>query len=238
MNLDFQLFGPAHLLILAVVPGAGAALAKACRRSSRAGRRFRFGLGSLMALNELAWYAYRLHSEGFQFPGGLPLNLCDLTLWLTIAAVFTLHPWTFEIAYFVGLSGSGMALLTPDLWAPFLSYPTLYFFLAHGTVVVALLMLAGSGLAAPRPGSVWKVFGVLNAYATAVGIFNVAFKTNYMYLCRKPAGPSLLDLLGPWPLYIVGCEVVAVIMFWLLWLPFRSRDEVATPKSTIKNARP
>jgi hypothetical integral membrane protein (TIGR02206 family) len=229
MPSNFQLFGPAHLLILAAVPASAALLAGACRRSSAWARRVRFSLGTLLCVNELIWYAYRLYTEGLRIPEGLPLNLCDLTVWFTVVAAFTLHPFAFEVAYFAGLGGSGMALLTPDLWAPFPSYPTTYFFLAHGMVIATILALLWSGSAAPRAGSVWRVFGALNAYAAVIGIFDAVFQTNYMYLARKPEGASVLDYLGPWPVYVIGGETIALVLFWLLWLPWRGgRKATAT----------
>jgi hypothetical integral membrane protein (TIGR02206 family) len=229
--LHFHLFGPAHLLILASVPAIAFALSKASRQSRASARGIRYGLGTLLALNELLWYAYKLHFEGLRFPEGLPLQLCDLTLWLTVLALFTLHPLAFEMAYFSGLGGSGMALLTPDLWAPLASYPTIYFFLAHGMVVACPLMLVWSKQARPRPGSPWKVLAALNAYAAAIGIFNAIFKTNYMYLCNKPASASILNLFGPWPWYLLGCEVAALLIFCLLWLPVRQYCQISPADS-------
>jgi hypothetical integral membrane protein (TIGR02206 family) len=168
--------------------------------------------------------------EGFRFPEGLPLELCDLTLWLTVVSALTLRPAPFEFAWLAGLGGSLMAVLTPDLWAPPLSYPTIYFFLAHGGVIASLLFLVWSGLARPRPGCVWRALCLLNVYAALIGIFNAMFHTNYMYLCRKPSSASLLDLFGPWPFYIAAGEATAGIMFWLLWVPFRNKGSRAAAR--------
>jgi uncharacterized membrane protein YwaF len=61
----------------------------------------------------------------------------------------------------------------------------------------------------------------VNAYAAAVLAFDLAFGTNYMYLREKPAAGTLLDLLGPWPWYVLAGDGVALALLWLLHLPFR-----------------
>ena len=217
MSTHFRLFGPVHLAILACVVVFALVLSAASLRSYASAHAIRYVLGTFLALNEIGWYAYDFHSGALRFPDGLPLQLCDLTLWLTVVALFTLNPLAFEIAYFAGLAGAGMALLTPDLWAPLTSYPTIYFFVAHGLVVACPLILLLSCQARPRPRSPWMVFAALNAFAVLIGIFNAIFKTNYMYLCTKPASASILNVFGPWPLYLLPGEVLALILFWSLW---------------------
>jgi hypothetical integral membrane protein (TIGR02206 family) len=217
---DFVLFGGPHLTILAAMAGVGLALGMLARRRPKPVRLF---LGAFLAINELIWYVWRVRSEGFRFPEGLPLQLCDLTLWLTVVSCLWLKQPAYELAFFAGLAGSAMAVVTPDLWAPLASYPTIYFFLAHGGVVVALMALTIGRILRPQPGCLLRAMIVLNGYALFVGVFNFLFGTNYMYLRSKPPSASLLDYLGPWPVYIIAGELVALGLFSLLWLPFRRR---------------
>lgn len=221
MGSELPLFGPLHLAVIVAVPGSAWALARFAGGGERRCRCVARGLAVMLAVNEIIWYAFRLRMEGFRFPEALPLNLCDVTLWLTVAAALSHRPLCYELAWFWGVAGSGMAVLTPDLWAPCFSYPTIYFFLAHGGAIATLLYLVLTRLARPRRGAFRRALVGVNLFALLVGLFNLHYGTNYMFLCEKPAGASLLDRLGPWPWYLLGGEAVAVALFWLLWLPFR-----------------
>lgn len=226
----FPTFGPAHLAIVAAVPVAAWALAAFVRRRADAERPLRLALAALLGVNELAWYAYVLAQGWVRPPHGLPLDLSDVLLWLTVAALVAPRPWLLDAAYYLGLAGAGMAVLTPDPGGALASYPGAKFFLAHAGILTAILFLVLAGSLRPRPGSWWRVFLWTNAYAAAVALFNWRFGTNYMYLREKPGSATLLDWLGPWPWYVLAAEPVALALLWLLHLPFRRR--VAAPGAT------
>ena len=206
----FRVFGPPHFAILAGTIASALTLLRFARRFPGRSRTAASILGLTLAVNELIWWTYRYSTEGFRFPEGLPLQLCDLAVWVTVATALTLNRYATEFAYFAGLAGAGMALLTPDLWAPWPSYPSIYYFVAHGMVVVIVIYLVW-GLRVPiSRRALWHFFAMVNAYALLIGAFNGVFGTNYLYLCRKPASQTILNLLGPWPLYILLGEAVAL----------------------------
>jgi hypothetical integral membrane protein (TIGR02206 family) len=225
----FVLFGPVHLAILLATPLLGYGLARLGSFRPGWGTRMRIGAGLFLLANEAVWYWYRYSHEGNRFPEGLPLQLCDLTLLMTGLAALTGSAWCFDFAYFAGFGGASMALLTPDLWAPFPSYPSIYYFIAHGGMVATTLAMIWARLARPKSGSLWRAFALVNAFAAIVAGFNLVHGTNYMYLSRKPASATLLDLFGPWPWYLLAGEVFALALFWLMWLPFRPRRTAARP---------
>lgn len=219
--MTVETFSPAHLAILGAVPAIAWALAALARRRPGAVRAIRLALAAAIAVDSAAWYAHTLRSGEFHPPNGLPLDLCDVVLWLAVLALAAPRSWLLEAVYYLGLGGSGMALLTPDIGGDVPAYAVVQFFLAHGAVVGAVLFLVWTGALRPRPGSWWRVFVALNVYAAAVGVFDLRYGTNYMYLREKPAAASLLDLLGPWPWYVLAGDAVALLLLWALHLPFR-----------------
>jgi len=220
-----KLFGAVHLTLLSAIALIGTCLVWLCRRSKASSRAVRLTLGLGIALNELVWWRFRYSHEGIHL-WNLPFQLCDVTLWMTCLACVTLTPALVEFAYFAGFAGAAMALLTPDLWEPWPSYPAIYFFVAHGGIVVGIAVLVIGRVAPLRRGAVWRAFGMLLGYVAVVDAFNAVFKTNFVYLCRKPANPSLLDMLGPWPIYLMAGVVAALGLFWLLWLPVRPQESL------------
>jgi len=218
------LFGAVHLLLLAAVIAAAVTLSILCRRRLISGRAVRLVLGYGIAINECIWWIFRYSHEGLHL-ANLPLQLCDLTVWVTVLACLTRNGVAVEFAYFTGLVGPGMALLTPDLWSSWPSYPAIYFFLVHGGIVVASAVLVFGKIAEVRRGAIKRVFALILVYAAALGLFNAIAGTNYMYLCRKPANPSALDWFGPWPVYLLGGAALALVLFWVLWLPMRRTNK-------------
>lgn len=223
-----RLFGPLHLGLLALTAGIAVGLSRVCRRRPQMRKAVRLAIGWGLVLNELIWWSFRYSHEGLHL-WNLPFQLCDVTLWMSALGCITLAAPAVEFAYFAGLAGAGMALITPDLWSPWPTYPAIYFFLAHGGIVIAVCVLVSGGMAPLRAGAVWRAFGMLLGFAVAIGAVNAVAKTNFMYLCKKPGNASLLDALGAWPWYLVAGAVVAFGLFWLLWLPARKQATLGQP---------
>ena len=221
MHPGFSLFGAAHVVILCSVPALAGATSFAHRRFPAAGRSIRLGFASALLADTVAYYAWRIAHHCITFPDHMPFELCDASMALSALSLLLLRPLLFDLAYYWALAGASMALLTPNLLEPFPSFGSVQFFVSHGLTVAGVLYLMWSGQARPRPWSVARAFIGVNVFAVLVGAFDCLYKTNYFYLRFKPANPSLLDFLGPWPLYIVGTEVVTLALFLLLYLPAR-----------------
>ena len=177
-------------------------------------------------LVEHAWFVAR---GDWEFDFNLPLHLTDVVTIVAVLALWTQRPLLVELTWFWGLTASLQAVLTPDLGsADFPELLWLTFFVTHcGAVVAAVMLVVGCGIH-PRPGAVKRAFAATVAVAAAAATANLLTGGNYMWLREKPEAGSLLDLMGPWPWYILGAGLLGLLLFWLLDLPYRRRRSVLT----------
>jgi hypothetical integral membrane protein (TIGR02206 family) len=180
-------------------------------------------LAVVLAIDEVSWWVYLVTGgvPDSRLAYSLPLQLCDVAIFIAAAALWTRRQLLVEVTYFWGMAGTIQALLTPDLPQHFPSYPYFQYYIAHGGVVSAALLLVVGMRRHPRPWAVARVLALTVAYAALVGAVDALTGANYLYLRAKPPAPTLLDLLGPWPLYIVAATGIGVILFAILDAPFR-----------------
>ena len=150
----------------------------------------------------------------------VPLHLCDFAIFVAAFALIARSARAAEVVYFWALSGTVLAMVMPAVSEAFPSARFLFYFGQHALVVIAASVLVfGAGLR-PRPGAPLRMLIVTNAYAAFVAVVNLVADANFLFLCEKPSVPTLLDYLGPWPLYILVGEAVALGLFCVLNLPF------------------
>lgn len=228
------LFSPTHWAAVAALVLSGGALPFAARR--RPGRWtvwVAWALAILLVVNEVAWWTVIAIRGEWGWDYALPLYLCDAAGFIAAMALVTRRPVLVELTYFWGLAGTIQALITPDLHYDFPSYFYFQYFAQHIGIVMAALFLVVGLRIRPRPGSILRVTLITIGFTTLAGAADVITGGNYMYLHRKPGSGSLLDYMGPWPLYIAAGVTLAVAIIALLDLPFwrgRSASAAASPE--------
>ena len=215
-----DLGGPEHVWALVAIAAATVVLVVAAR--TRPGPWLKV-LAAVLVVDEVSWWVYLLLGgvPGSLLAQSLPLQLCDVAIFVAAAALWTRWPLAVEVTYFWGLAGTIQALFTPDLPQHFPSYPYFQYYVAHGGVVAAALLLVVGMRLHPRPWAVLRVAALTIGYAALVGSVDAITGANYMYLRSKPASQTLLDVLGPWPVYILAASLVAAVLFAVLDAPFR-----------------
>ncbi len=210
-----------HILTLALVAVLIAALVVAARRRPGA---WTVPAGRVLAIvilaNEAGWWVWLGFQHTWSAGYALPLHLCDVAAFVSAAALWTRRPLLVELTYFWGLAGTSNSLITPDLPDRFPGYLFLQYYIAHGAIVAAALFLVIGLQITPRRGAVTRVIALTLGLAVVDSVVNLLTGGNYMFLRHAPGVHSLLDLIGPWPWYVVGAAGLALALFAAMDLPF------------------
>jgi hypothetical integral membrane protein (TIGR02206 family) len=227
---QFSAYGPSHWAVIAVfVMGAVLLVWIGRRQTESHARRLARILSVVTAAVYGAMLIYTLVPPSIDW--SVPLRLTDLA---TVAAAYGLwsqRHWAYALTYYWGLVLSTQALISPALESPdFPNYEFLAFWAIHLLVVWAAIYLTWGRGMRPRWSDYCFVVVVTAVWAAVTLTFNSIAGTNYGFLNRKPSTPSLLDVLGPWPVYILTSAVLILIAWALMTWPWeRSRRRATQP---------
>jgi hypothetical integral membrane protein (TIGR02206 family) len=147
----------------------------------------------------------------------LPLQLTDAVTLASVAALWRPDSALLvELVYFWALSASLQAVLTPDLGQSFPDVLFFTYFATHSGAIAAACLLVFGARRVPRPGAVWRAYAATVAFAALAAVGTLVTGGNYMFLRHKPAQGSVLDLMGPWPVYLVGAAALGLVIFLAL----------------------
>lgn len=238
-----QPYGIEHLSMLILALLCAVVLVRWARRSPEVRVLASLRLaGWIMLVNSVLWTVWGMLPWSWNLHESLPLHYSDALRFVAPIALITRAPWAIAVSYFWGLTLNLQAVLTPDvnyfIWPP-LEF-TEYWFAHLSALLVPIVLTWGLGW---RP--TWRGGGLAYAVtlgwaALALGV-NAATGANYGYLSRAPQGPSLLDVLGPWPQYLLA-EALLVAAVWaamtLPWTLIDARRGTPTTPGTRLLRRP
>ena len=166
----------------------------------------------------------------------LMLHMCGLAIMFIPVLYFTenakYRQYLFEILYFFGLGGAVQALFAPDIGLHGLPEPKYFcFFISHGTIVFGVVYAAVLYLVELTWRSWIRIVVLTNAFTLAAYGVNLLLRLippyevgNYFAMGYPPPNGSVIDVFanvfGPAPRYLVGLELMGIVVFALIYLPY------------------
>lgn len=222
----FELFGPGHLAFIVFFILFNLSFIYIRRIKDETFRRnFRYGMAIATLIIESVWHTWKLAIGEWTMQEMLPFHLCSMFVFVNVAMLITRNKTLYEFSYLLGIAGALQAVLTPN--AGIYGIPhvrAVQTILAHGLLLSEPIYLTVVEGFRPTWASFPRVLIGANLYMVAVYGLNLLIGSNFMYVMHKPETASLMDMLGPWPWYLLAVEAIGLVMMLILYLPFIIMD--------------
>ena len=159
---------------------------------------------------------------------GLPLHLCDFSSASIILYLITKKRAFFLFAFFAGFSGAGMAVLTPDSTYAFPDIHYVRHMIGHAMILLGVTYAMIVDGQRPYIKDVHRVLFVLSMFLVVIYTINYFLgpPANYWYVAEKPPGLNVTSLMRDEPYHMVDIYLLAVLVCYLIYLPYFIQDKV------------
>jgi hypothetical integral membrane protein (TIGR02206 family) len=226
-NYTFVMFSVSHFIMIALLfIGSIILFLLKERIKSNEWRRIEIGAALSLLFIEIGYHLWMIKIGNWHVSHALPLELCSISLILAILLLWTRKVFIYELLLFTSLLGASQAIFTPLLHFDFPHFRFVHFFYTHLMMIWVVLYFTWVKGYRPTIWSVLKLLIFLNILLPIIMAINKLVTGNYMFLNHKPKTGSLLDLLGPYPIYIFSMEGLLIVLSLVIWIIFRKKNQI------------
>ena len=184
-----RLFSPEHLAAIGVTALCALLMTTIARRlSAQRATALARALALLILVGFVSEQLTYLARGEWSARVNLPLQLSDAVTFAAVAALWRPRPGLLtELVWYLALTATLQAMLTPDLPQTFADVLYFTYFATHGGAIAGAFLLVIGLRLVPRRWAVWRVYALTAAFAVAAAIGCLVTGGNYMFLRRKPA---------------------------------------------------
>ncbi len=228
MQEEFILFGSQHISALSTVIAVSVATPIVLRtaNNNEVKKFVSMALAILLILHELIKPFYRYYLFGHELLLVFPIHICHLAAISMGLFLILKKEFLFEIAYFWGLSGNLLAMVTPDMKYGFPNLELIMFYFGHGLLLLSILFACVCLRTNLRWSSIVRVLITTILILPAMYGLNIALESyqpdvNYWYLMITPGPDTILSLFPEPPWHIPYVAVTALLIFIVSFIPYK-----------------
>jgi len=227
----FILFGNVHLIIMVIIVLVAVFLPLVCKNQSISNKSLISKIIAFIILSHVIISPYKdlyLLQNPYNWREILPIHMCDLSEIFLAAFLLGGPKILYKCAFFWGLAGASMAIITPDI--PVIDLDYAFFMIGHGMIVIGVMYATISLGNRPYAKDILTV-SLITAFVLLpiVYLINLILgePANYWYLIAKPAGASLMDAFPEPPYHLLITTPLAIATFCLIYIPYAIKDKLA-----------
>lgn len=227
----FILFGNIHIVTMAIIGLVAVFLPLVCKNQSISNKSLISKIIAFIILSHVIISPYKdlyLLQNPYNWREILPIHMCDLSEIFLAAFLLGGPKILYKCAFFWGLAGASMAIITPDI--PVIDLDYAFFMIGHGMIVIGVMYATISLGNRPYAKDILTV-SLITAFVLLpiVYLINLILgePANYWYLIAKPAGASLMDAFPEPPYHLLITTPLAIATFCLIYIPYAIKDKLA-----------
>ena len=226
----FILFGNIHIITMLVILAVSILLPMIYKNKSEAQKSLMTKMIAYIVIAHVVISPYKdlfLLENPYNWREVLPFHMCDLSeiflAWFLLGGPKILY----KCAFFWGIGGATMAIITPDISHHDLDYA--FFMIGHGMIVIGIMYATVALNNRPYAKDILTV-----SLITACVLLPITYTinlllgepANFWYLMAKPAGASLMDAFPEPPYHLLVLTPLAIATFVIIYVPYFIKDRL------------